>query len=116
RNYTSFPESNAAYLFEPWTEWRQRWRVTPKRPCRGPTPITRGSRGFDPSQPQAAVRSACTPARRPQLSLRERAMTHDNDNVLLLSDQRQSRRESPGRAPNTQKDGVPIAEDRGAGA
>jgi hypothetical protein len=43
-------------------------------------------------------------------------MTHDNDNVLLLSDQRQSRREPLGRAPNTRKDGVPVAEDPGAGA
>jgi membrane fusion protein, multidrug efflux system len=44
-------------------------------------------------------------------------MTHDNDNVLLLTDQRPLRRASPGQAPNNQDGGVLIAHDhRDAGA
>ena len=43
-------------------------------------------------------------------------MTHDNDNVLLLTDQRQLLRGSLGQAPNSPKDGVPVAENRDAGA
>jgi membrane fusion protein (multidrug efflux system) len=43
-------------------------------------------------------------------------MMHDNDNVLLLSDQRESRRAFQGQAANSHKNGVAIAEDRNAGA
>ena len=43
-------------------------------------------------------------------------MMHDNDNVLLLTDQRKSRRLSQGQAANGYKSGVRIAEGRDAGA
>ena len=43
-------------------------------------------------------------------------MMHDNDNVLLLSDQRESRRVFQGQVANSHENGVPIAEDRNAGA
>jgi membrane fusion protein (multidrug efflux system) len=41
---------------------------------------------------------------------------HDNDNVLLLADQRELRRVSQDHAANSQENGVPNAEDRNAGA
>ena len=43
-------------------------------------------------------------------------MVHDNDNILLLSDQREAHRGTLGQVPNNHENGVPIAEDRGAGA
>ena len=43
-------------------------------------------------------------------------MTHDNDNVLLLSNQRESRRVFQGQAANSHETDVPVAENRDAGA
>jgi len=43
-------------------------------------------------------------------------MTQNTDNVLLLTDQRESRRPSPGQAANGRANGVPIEKDRNAEA